>query len=177
MPQLSRLTSEDRGNLVAYLDGELDEATSDRIDRTVAENEVARREVELFERVYDLLDHLPEAKVSTEFTQSTIAAVRQQTEDVEGSAGRLQNLGYQLRPLVVLAAVSALSTALGVLLGAAAFRSPVEDRLELVPVADHLETLEAVGDLTFLERLHAQKSLVQELRSRAPQPSQPLGSR
>lgn len=163
MAQLSRLTSDLRANFVAYLDGEVDEATAEQIDRTVAENEVARREIERFAQVYDLLEELPDAKPSGDFTQTTVQAIRQEALD-EGTAGRLQNVTYRLRPLLLVAGFASVVSYLGTMAGALLLRENDTRRLELLPVARAMPTLEAVREVAFIEELRGRTDLVNRLR-------------
>ena len=51
-------------DLVAYLDGELDEQASQDIEQTLAQSPAARREVEALARTWKLLRVLPEVKAS-----------------------------------------------------------------------------------------------------------------
>ena len=78
MPEtIPRLNSEDRDNLVAYLDGELDEPSTRRIERALAGSEVARHEVEMLTRTWELLDLLPTVVAPADFTQRTVTAARE----------------------------------------------------------------------------------------------------
>lgn len=65
---LSRLTAEERQDLVAYIDGELSVDEERRLDQILSQNAVARREVARLEEVYDFLDYLPREDASTDFT-------------------------------------------------------------------------------------------------------------
>ena len=77
MPEtIPRLNAEDRDNLVAYLDGELDEPSTRRIERALAGSEVARHEVEMLTRTWELLDLLPTEIAPADFTQRTVTAAR-----------------------------------------------------------------------------------------------------
>src|SRR5687767_6433877 len=57
--------------LVAYLDGELDAASTDRIENLLASNPAIRKELHRLERTWDLLDELPRATVDESFGSST----------------------------------------------------------------------------------------------------------
>ena len=176
MPPLTRLTADDRADLVAYLDGELDEATTARIDQTVASNEVARREIERLSRVYDLLDELPKTEPSPEFTQSALSVVEQEVIE-EGSIGRLQDLINRWRPLAIAGLAAMAMTGLGTVLGAAAFRAEGNRRLEAVPTAELLPTLQAIGDEDFLRSLPGQRSLLEQMDERTESPTPERRSR
>ncbi|NNJ24267.1 anti-sigma factor family protein [Alienimonas chondri] len=76
MPQIARLSAEDRDDLVAYLDGELDGEAGGRIEKALSASPVARHEVEMLTRTWDLLDLLPAADPDREFTERTLAAAK-----------------------------------------------------------------------------------------------------
>lgn len=76
MAKLVRLTQEQRDNLVAYLDGELDEVATQEIEQVLSVSEVARHEVDMLSRSWDMLAVLPVHKVSSEFTQKTVSMLR-----------------------------------------------------------------------------------------------------
>jgi anti-sigma factor RsiW len=72
-------TEEDRDNLVAYLDGELDGKTARDLEVKLTLNPQARAEAEALRRAWDLLDYLPRPEPSGSFTHRTldrISAVR-----------------------------------------------------------------------------------------------------
>jgi hypothetical protein len=74
-PQTS-LSPDQRANLVAYLDGELDEPAASAVERLLAESAAARQEAEMLSRTFDLLDELPLAAASKEFTARTLSAIK-----------------------------------------------------------------------------------------------------
>ena len=76
MNTIQRLTSEQRDDLVAYLDGELDENKSQEIEKILATNPVARNDVEIMMRTWDLLDVLPRPAGGEEFTQKTLSTLQ-----------------------------------------------------------------------------------------------------
>ena len=76
MPQIARLTADDRDDLVAYLDGELGEDEGTRIEAALSSSPVARHEVEMLTRTWDLLDLLPEEGAGEAFTERTLSAAR-----------------------------------------------------------------------------------------------------
>ncbi|MFH5802452.1 hypothetical protein [Alienimonas sp. DA493] len=82
MSQIARLSAEDRDDLVAYLDGELEGEANDRISKALASSPVARNEVEMLTRTWDLLDLLPAANPDRNFTERTLAAARSLDESV-----------------------------------------------------------------------------------------------
>jgi anti-sigma factor RsiW len=66
------LTDEDRANLVAYLDGELDGKTARALEVKLNLNPKARAEAEALRRAWDLLDYLPRPEPSASFTHRTL---------------------------------------------------------------------------------------------------------
>src|SRR5258707_6320769 len=76
MAKLQRLSQEQRENLAAYLDGELDDAATHEIEQVLAVSEVARHEVDMLSRTWDMLNSLPTHKASEEFTQKTVSSMR-----------------------------------------------------------------------------------------------------
>jgi len=75
MEKITRLTSEQRADFVAYLDGELDDATAQTIEKTLAANSVARHEVEMLTRTWELLDQLPRAAATEGFAARTLTNI------------------------------------------------------------------------------------------------------
>jgi anti-sigma factor RsiW len=69
---MSSLTDDDRANLTAYLDGELDEAATQALEAKLNQDPEARAEVEALKRTWSLLDFLPKPQASTDFTHRTI---------------------------------------------------------------------------------------------------------
>jgi anti-sigma factor RsiW len=65
-------STEDRDNLVAYLDGELDEATARTLEARLARDPRARQELEALKRSWELLDYLPRPEPSPQFTSKTM---------------------------------------------------------------------------------------------------------
>jgi anti-sigma factor RsiW len=73
-------------DLVAYLDGELDEADAQAVEVRVNTDAGARRDLETFQRTWDLLDYLPRAEPSPTFTSRTL-------ERIEGLPGVARGSG------------------------------------------------------------------------------------
>jgi anti-sigma factor RsiW len=72
MANLPPFTEEDRDNLVAYLDGELDAKTARALEAKLNLNPKARAEAEALRRAWDLLDYLPRPEPSNSFTHRTL---------------------------------------------------------------------------------------------------------
>lgn len=76
MNQQSELPQELRDKLVAYLDGELSDEDAQAVEKTLADNPVARRELEQLANAWEMLDILPRAKTTEEFTERTLSTIR-----------------------------------------------------------------------------------------------------
>jgi hypothetical protein len=76
MAKFIRLSQEQRDNLVAYLDGELDDQGTQEIEQVLAVNPVARNEVDMLSRSWDMLNALPTHRASGEFSETTVAMLR-----------------------------------------------------------------------------------------------------
>ncbi|MCA8989491.1 MAG: hypothetical protein KDA78_17710 [Planctomycetaceae bacterium] len=79
--KLARLTADERSDFVAYLDGELTENQTQNIERMLAQNEVARHDLESLATVWELLDTLPKTKAPEDFAQKTIATLKMSEQE------------------------------------------------------------------------------------------------
>src|SRR5436190_8513813 len=70
---MAHLNDEDRENLVAYLDGELDEASAQALESKLSLDPVARAEADALRRTWELLDYLPKPEPSSDFTNRTLS--------------------------------------------------------------------------------------------------------
>ena len=150
MEKLSRLSPDQRSNLVAYLDGELDGDSVKEIERILNQSPVARNDVELLARTYDLLNELPRPEAKTEFTQKTLQAIQapDPKSDLKDSAA------YQ----AFRAWVKTIAMGIGAMAcGAAAFGAvrywvprPYDPLLDDLPMLKELHRYKEVGDFEFL---------------------------
>ena len=76
MEKTVRLNADQREDLVAYLDGELPDEQVLQIDHIIARSEVARYEVEALARTWEMLDILPYAPASEDFTNKTMSNLK-----------------------------------------------------------------------------------------------------
>lgn len=61
--------------LIAYLDGELDDKASTRVERRLSDDPKYREQLQGLQSSWDMLDLLPKAQASDTFTQSTVELV------------------------------------------------------------------------------------------------------
>jgi len=152
-PDQQRLTPDERANLVAYLDGELEDAESRAIVTKLAHSATARREVEALEKTWELLEHLARPKASEDFTTRTLIEVGR--EDSEG--GRLGSKVRETAQKVVrgavwtVAALLAFGSGFGIMQWV--WPNPTERLTRDLPIAEHLDEYRDVGTFEFLKEL------------------------
>jgi len=153
MKNVPSLTPQQRTDLVAYLDGELDEAAAVQVEEVLAANPAARREVEMLSRTFELLDELPRPKASEEFTERTLTLIKI-GENAEQSHG--QEVSPRMRGGAVVAGwISALAIAAVIGLFST-FRSPSINSDQLVrdlPVVQNVEMYLDAKDIEFVQQL------------------------
>ena len=66
------LSEDEKSELVAYLDGELDDAATQAVEAKVATNPDARAELDALKQAWGMLDYLPKASPSPNFTNRTM---------------------------------------------------------------------------------------------------------
>jgi|SRR5579872_4505486 len=154
MAKLARLSPEQRDNLAAYLDGELDETATQEIEQILAVSEVARHEVDMLSRTWDMLNSLPTQRASEEFTQKTVSSMRAAEQSGPGLASRA--LQQNARRGAVLAAWAAILAVCG-FAGYSATHQWVpnesEQLLDDYEIVNNLDKLSEVGNIEFLRVL------------------------
>jgi anti-sigma factor RsiW len=72
MSKPSALSEQDRADLVAYLDGELEGERARAIEQKLALDPAARHEADTLKRTWQLLDFLPKSEPSPDFAAQTL---------------------------------------------------------------------------------------------------------
>jgi anti-sigma factor RsiW len=75
-PDQQRLTPDERSNLVAYLDGELEQEESQRIATKLTKSPTARHEIEALQKTWELLDFLKLPTAPEQFSERTVTEIR-----------------------------------------------------------------------------------------------------
>ena len=152
MEDSSPPTPDLRANLVAYLDGELDEVATVEVEKTLTESEEIRLEVEALSKTWELLDALPPVQASSHFTERTLQSI--QTESLPDAARPLLSPAGRrslLRIILMLGLVSC--AVLGFYLANRAVPKRSEGLLRDLPVIENLDLYEEAGDVEFLRDL------------------------
>ncbi len=162
------ITEEDRiqEELVAYLDGELDAAASDRVERRLADDPAYRLKLKQLQSAWDLLDELPRAPVTETFTQTTVEMVALTAE--ADAINAQHHLGQQRW-------WKWLALAASVLIACVASYAVMSQRLDRpnqrlvkdLPVIENVELYRVADSVDFLRSLE-QASLFNEDQSDAP---------
>jgi len=75
MSEPQGLSEQQREELIAYLDGELDPEAAQAIEQKLQQDPVWRREAEMLQKAWDLLDYLPASQATASFTEQTLTAL------------------------------------------------------------------------------------------------------
>lgn len=138
--------------LVAYLDGELSAAECESMERRISDDERARGELQMLDRVWNALDELPRATVDDSFTKTTIemAALEAEKELVHETAMmpvRRRSRWLKTAGLATAAAI------VGFAAIAALTPNPNRQLYANLPVIQQLDAYSEVRDLDFLRLL------------------------
>ena len=152
-PDQQRLTPAERFNLVAYLDGELNEAETRAIANKLARSATARREVEALERTWELLDHLPRPGASEGFATRTLTGAQQIAVAGDRFESAVQQTAVRAARAALWVAASLLALATGYALTRWAWPNPTARLSRDLPIAEHLDEYREVDTFEFLEAL------------------------
>lgn len=151
--------------LVAYLDGELSEEESNRLERQLANNPPLRGYADTLDRTWQLLDTLGEATASGEFTQRTLAslsAISHEELDDQLPSSKRRTDWFRRIPvarIILWTLAGFLGSSIGLLLGRSS-QAPKADSedIQLLQQLDLLlqfPRLHAARNATFLEQVTA----------------------
>ncbi|MBT5020518.1 MAG: hypothetical protein HON04_17440 [Planctomicrobium sp.] len=164
MEKLSRLSTEDRENLSAYLDGELDDGGTQRIETLLVQSSVARNDVELLSKTYDLLDELPRPDAPKDFLEKTLATAKM--EQVKHPISEQQWFITTQKMLILSGWTVALvvASAIGFMVTNQYVERPDDALIQELPLIQNLDRYEEVQSVEFLDLLTADEKLMEEMR-------------
>ena len=156
------LSEEDRENLVAYLDGELDEEAARALEAKLNLDPRARGEAETMQKTWDLLDYLPRPDVSPSFTNKTldrVSAYRPSSMSTSREGLRSWSFGAAWAAVLLLAVLGGFW---GTERWARPERPPVEDPAKIdqqlvrdLRVLENRRFYENIDDVEFLKALES----------------------
>jgi hypothetical protein len=152
-PDQHRLTPAERGNLVAYLDGELNEAETQAIATKLTKSATARRELESLEKTWELLELLPRPQLSPDFTARTLTGVKQLSIADEEFESKLKQSALRALRMGVWVAASFLALGVGYVITQWVWPNPTARLARDLSIAEHLDEYRDVGDFEFLDAL------------------------
>jgi anti-sigma factor RsiW len=150
--------SEGDEELVAYLDGELDDDGVRRVETRLAADAEYRQELAKLQTAWDCLDVLPETNIDPAFTRSTIEmvalAAREELAETREAWPRAQRLRRVRGAAMMLAGL-----ALGFVLVTVLWPSPARRLARDLPVLENLDLYLPIDDLAYLRALSALPNL------------------
>src|SRR5476651_301659 len=102
------LNDDDKAELVAYLDGELDEAATHAVEAKIAADPHTRAELDALKQTWGMLDYLPKASPSPNFTNRTMERLTlekigpKKTMPMRGSQPWLRRIAWAAAVLIAL---------------------------------------------------------------------------
>lgn len=155
--------------LVAYLDGELDEASTRELEHLLSTDPAAREALHKLESAWDMLDALPRAEVDESFTHTTIEMLAVSVEkDIRDE--RSARPGRELRKWGLGAAALAAACVLGFFVVTSLSVDPNEQLLKDLPLLERLDQYRQVDEVQFLRDLHA-ANVLKEIHSQSEEPT------
>jgi hypothetical protein len=170
---------EELSDLVAYLDGELDDSSLELIERRLVDDIPLRRSAETLDRTWQLLDTLEDAEASGDFTQNTLASIAAAGAGVDVDAAAdtpvLSKSGgstFPWRPAVSLFAVSFLTSTLTLAITRwnASAATPDSDRILLqnLDVLKDYDACRLVPNVQFLRELRLPEGISADTAADVP---------
>lgn len=138
--------------LIAYLDGELAGDDLRRLDRRLADDPELQKRLQQLQQSWDLLDALPRAHPTQEFTSSTLemAALTAEAEvKIARQTGQLTQVAWWVGG----GALALGAAAIAFLLTQANITRPDRELAQDLPVIERLDQYRYVDSVEFLERL------------------------
>jgi anti-sigma factor RsiW len=138
--------------IVAYLDGELDPATSAKVERRMAEDPRYSARLIQLEKAWNLLDTLGTADADESFTHSTMAMVALKAQEDVAAENQAASRKRTLR-WVGLAAVALVAAGLTYYLVDERLNRENRELVRDLPVIERLDEYRNIDSVEFLERL------------------------
>jgi|YNPMSStandDraft_1061717.scaffolds.fasta_scaffold02809_6 anti-sigma factor RsiW len=156
-PQPAKIPDEE---LIAYLDGELDDAGCRRIEQLLMTDPHLRRRLQELERCWELLDQLEPPPPDERLTRSTLEMVAVEAAQQAELLGPAVWWRRWLWPGLVLVSLLT-ATALGVALGWSWAPDPDRQLLEDLLLLENLDCYRQIDDFQFLKALQ-ERGIFQE---------------
>jgi anti-sigma factor RsiW len=157
MTKSKPLSEEERAEIVAYLDGEMDENKARAMEAKINSDPAVRAEADALKRTWELLDYLPSKTPSPGFTQRTasLATSFPSKQNVSALSAKVTRTWKPLALGVGWAAAVLLVGGLGFAVATKILpREPTDDELSRdLRVIENKKAYEQIDDLDFLKQL------------------------
>ena len=154
MSEEQNLTTGD-DELVAYLDGELGDVDSGRIEQRLATDTEYRLRLAQLQRSFDLLEALPSSDVENSFTRSTVELVVLSESRSLAKTTVNRSVSRTIGWLWVAACLICVSLASYMFVTSLADR-PNRQLVEDLPIIEDLDLFRYAGSIEFLQQLDSQ---------------------
>jgi anti-sigma factor RsiW len=148
-------------DMVAYLDGELDDQASRRIEELLVANPKVRETLQQLEHTWDLLDELGQGEVDETFTRSTLEMVVQAA--AEDARQEQTAVARPLRRWLLVAGAIVAAGLAGFLATALLWPDPQRQLLQDLPLLENLDQYRQIDNFEFLERLRSEGLFSEEV--------------
>jgi anti-sigma factor RsiW len=163
-PEQLRLTPDERADLVAYVDGELPESHSRIISTKLTQSATARREVEMLQKTWELLDYLPLPQATGEFSEKTVSQIRRLELRDRSWEPAVAAWSARLARIMVYLLVGAAFLGVGFALTRWVWPDPTTRLVRDLTLAEHLDEYLEVGSFEFLSQLADSKAFGDDAR-------------
>jgi anti-sigma factor RsiW len=152
-PDQLRLNSDERANLVAYIDGELTDGEARALASKLTQSATARREVEMLRKTWELLGHLSLPSPTEQFSERTLTQVRALELHGDSWNASVQSSIRVGAKLAACALVAAGALGLGFVAMRWVWPDPTARMASDLSMAEHLDEYLEVGTFEFLTEL------------------------
>jgi len=155
--KLVRLTAAQRSNFVAYLDGELNEEDTRSVEQLLANNEVARHDMESLATAWEMLDELPRSNAPKDFAEKTIATLKMEDQVTPLSEQPWFQKTTRLGSLAVGWILVLGCGMVGFLVARSVPPSRADALIHEYPLLQYFDSYQEIGSADFLQRLQKSK--------------------
>ena len=152
MNEPTSLTPEERQDLVAYLDGELDAEAARTLVAKLSQSAAHRRELDRLRQTWEMLDYLPQPKAALTFTQQTIQKLQTIKMSTSLRHGRWRLVGAACWAAGIFAA-GILSFFLVQRHSVPKLPEPTTDELRVLEHRDYWHVYQRIDSVEFLREL------------------------
>jgi len=155
MEKIPRLSSDQRSNLVAYLDGELPEPAAKEIEQVLSKSPTVQHDVDMLSRTWDLLDQLPRLTGNGDLTERMVIQVKA-ADEPESIWSTTWAIGLSLAGVA------------GFFVANRLIPDPSEQLLRDLPVIEKLDLYSNVESIDFLRELDKRGVSFNDAKSNTP---------